>query len=120
MKFSLLIDLLFPPRPTDKLLRSQSLSDFSALIEPRYIDDVEALLPYTDKRVGALIWELKYHDSILAAKICGILLGQYVLGLAADELAETLLIVPVPLHKKREKERGYNQCERLAQEMLPI
>jgi ComF family protein len=59
-----------------------------------------------------LIHQLKYHHQ----KKVGILLGR-IFGedLRGSDLLKTIdVIVPVPLHPKREKSRGYNQAEVIA------
>ena len=37
-----------------------------------------------------------------------------------EELLESEIIIPVPLHPKRERERGFNQCEILAFELAKL
>ena len=58
-----------------------------------------------------LIRQLKYHGVIANARVLGVLLAQ-----AADERAGALprLLVPVPLHGSRLRERGFNQAAALA------
>ena len=59
------------------------------------------------------IHQLKYKNLRTLAEPLSKLLGDYLT--ANPILAEVL--VPVPLHKKRLRERGYNQSELLAQEL---
>jgi ComF family protein len=58
-----------------------------------------------------LIRQLKYHGVIANARVLGVLLAQ-----AVDERAALLprLLVPVPLHDSRLRERGFNQAAALA------
>jgi ComF family protein len=79
------------------------------------LDGVRAFAFFSEPLRGA-IHELKYNDmTVLAAS-----LGQ-LMGLAWPELApqgQTMdAIVPVPLHPRRERERGYNQAALLAREL---
>lgn len=59
-----------------------------------------------------LLFDLKYHGR----REIGVVMGKYM----AKELAESGffegidVIIPVPLHKKKQKLRGYNQSERIA------
>lgn len=39
---------------------------------------------------------------------------------ATDLLGEKILLIPVPIHKKRRRERGFNQCELLCEEIMKI
>ena len=59
-----------------------------------------------------ILFELKYHGQ----KEVGEYMGRYMANdlLASGFFNEIDIIVPVPLHKKREKERGYNQSEWIA------
>lgn len=61
---------------------------------------------------------LKFYDKPRMAKPLGELLREQ----AAQELEpETYThVVPVPLHRVRRRERGYNQAELLANEVLPL
>lgn len=62
-----------------------------------------------------LIWELKYHHKPSLAKILGREMG---VVLNSDPILKTShLIVPIPLHPARKRERGYNQAELLAEEV---
>ena len=58
-----------------------------------------------------MIRELKYHGVIAHARILGVLLAQ-----AVRELALPLprLLIPVPLHGSRLRQRGFNQAAALA------
>ncbi len=62
------------------------------------------LSSYSDVQIKALITENKYHQNPAAAKYLANLLEQWV-------VTQTLptVLIPIPLSKQREKERGYNQ-----------
>jgi ComF family protein len=111
------LELLIPARKTEVLLRETTLTTYEGLVQPHTIAGNEALLPYSDKRVSALIWELKYKDSKRAAVIAGKLLAEYLAGMLAEEMIHHALLIPVPLHPNRQRERGYNQCERIIQQV---
>ncbi|MFC1693284.1 ComF family protein [Candidatus Latescibacterota bacterium] len=75
------------------------------------VDYVSILLPY-DSRCRALIHSLKYHGMPSVGLFLGDLMGRK--ATRHLSLPEDTLIIPVPLHPARLKERGYNQSERLA------
>ncbi len=112
--FETIFDALFPPRKSELLLRHTPDISFDRLVRLIVREDVEALLPYGDPRTMALIWELKYYGSMKAALIGGRALASHIEGLLAEEMLERPVLVAVPLHATRLKERGYNQAERLA------
>jgi ComF family protein len=61
--------------------------------------------------VDALIRGFKYHGQLPHGRVLGTLLAEAVL---ASGTPRPQLIVPVPLHPARERERGYNQAWELA------
>lgn len=70
-----------------------------------------------DGPVRELLHKIKYRDDGYALRAMS--------GLARSYLCATLqdlkidVILPVPLHAKRLRERGYNQCIRLAKAIFP-
>ena len=79
---------------------------------PPAYDRIEA--PYLmDAGVRDIVFELKYRGIRALAPDMGELMARHLesVRLAAD------LIVPVPLHRRRERERGYNQAALLAREL---
>ena len=61
--------------------------------------------------VDALVRGFKYHGQLPHGRVLGTLLAEAVL---ADAGPLPQLLVPVPLHPSRERERGYNQAWELA------
>ena len=60
-----------------------------------------------------LIHLLKYAQVRPAAAVLGRMLGDAILGIAAS-LPEKLVVVPVPLHERKQRQRGFNQSELIA------
>lgn len=80
--------------------------------EPLAIDGIRA--PYLmEGTVRDLVHALKYRDLRAAAAEVGRLLAGY---MEANPLRVEVL-VPVPLHRRRLRERGYNQSELMAREL---
>ena len=105
------LDLVAPPRRTEHAVRVLKPDDLLALAS------LEGPLPYHDERVRALIWELKYRGNSIAAAVA----GEYMSELLRAEMGESLgkpLIVPMPMHRERRRERGYNQTELLCESAL--
>jgi ComF family protein len=64
-----------------------------------------------------LIQQLKYQHVRPAAKILGDMLAEAINKLeVSDELS--FLVVPVPLHRRKLRERGFNHCELIAEAAL--
>jgi ComF family protein len=72
----------------------------------------DALIPLRyEAPVGELIRQLKYHGAIAHARVLGVLLARCALSRAAPL---PRLLVPVPLHRNRWRERGFNQAAAIA------
>ena len=73
--------------------------------------------PY-DAAMRAAIHALKYGRVLAMARPLGERLAEAMAGLAEEMAGEPTLAVPVPLHVRRQKERGFNQARALAQEAM--
>jgi ComF family protein len=113
--FSFLIDLLLPPRKTERAIRLLTIDTLQARAVTS--DSGTQVLPYHDTAVRALVWELKYRRNERALGLAGQFLSEQALGIAED-LLDTPVLVPVPMHASRRSDRGYNQCELLCEAML--
>lgn len=107
----ILCDTLVPPRASEKLVREISLPLLRGLALQG------GALPYHDPRIAALVWEIKYYGQRRAAALAGEYLAEQLLAIAGEEL-EALLLVPVPMHPARRRERGHNQTELLCRATL--
>jgi ComF family protein len=79
------------------------------------IDGIRAPFKF-DGVIRQAIHELKYNNLRAMAAFLGQMLGDY---LAAKPLPAEVL-VPVPLHPRRLRERGYNQSRLLARELAKL
>ena len=75
---------------------------------PAPLVSIRAVGPYTDWLRSAII-ALKYEDELARAEHLGGLLGT-----TLGDLGRANVIVAVPLHPRRERERGYNQSLHVA------
>ncbi|MBL1434254.1 ComF family protein [Candidatus Wolfebacteria bacterium] len=111
-----ILDLIFPPRDEDVLVRSLAPEDIHQLLSPRLVESTIpstiSLLPYKRKRVKALIHECKFYKNKKATRLLAHALSSFLTEYVLDrvELAgRNIVIVPTPLSLNRYKERGYNQ-----------
>lgn len=77
---------------------------------PPYFDRTIALFRYQDAIIK-LITNLKFNKELVAAKLLGRLFCEH---LIQENTLLPDLIIPVPLHIKRLKQRGYNQAIEIA------
>ncbi len=108
-----ILDLLLPPRKTERIVLNLHFEDLERLEKRVLIGKVESLLSYADPTVRAVIWECKYYDSSVAAQLLGRLLTNALPGICDESLSFAPLLIPIPLHPHRLKDRGYNQVERV-------
>jgi len=81
-------------------------------LAPPPFERAVAFAPY-EGRMKAAIHALKYDRLYPAAHGLGRMLAEAIAQLAAETPAE-MLVVPVPLHKSKYSERGFNQARALA------
>ncbi len=115
-----LLDLVFPPRETELLVRSIRPEALASLVNPVTNEaGVVALLPYREPLVHALIIETKYHGNTAASSLLASVLSDYLLERMSEETElerRNIALIPLPLSGKRKRERGYNQVEQVLQE----
>ncbi len=68
--------------------------------------------------VRELIHLLKYDKVLPAANVLGRMLAEAVTDLAPDFGRDLPLVVPVPLHESKLKQRGFNQSELMARALV--
>lgn len=96
--------------PNATLLATEYEAKFSST---NLIDDFKAAFLFQqDKPIQYLIHSLKYDKKFLS----GIYLGKLISRIFSKEIMDwnADLIIPVPLHKLKKIERGYNQSEFIA------
>ena len=126
---SKILDTLFPPRQTQLLVRNfrgfSNLPNLNATLPSSILrtekvviqgHEITTLLPYRAGLVQALVLEAKFHNSKKAQRILGQILAEYVYikEYRTKLKSSKLILIPIPLGKKRRKERGYNQIEEIA------
>src|SRR3989344_7452549 len=75
---------------------------------------ITTLMDYEDARVAALIQSLKYDGSGRATRLLASAIADYLREEIAAHKAfsqKNVLLVPVPLHASRKRERGFNQVQ---------
>jgi predicted amidophosphoribosyltransferase len=125
----ILVDSLFPLSPLEKEVLS--LSPESALQKlPRApsppVPNTRSVFAYKDERVTKLIWALKYKKSAAAARIAARTISDFAVKPFSGTISQIadapkkILILPMPITPRRRRERGYNQCELLVDEIKKL
>ena len=126
--FSAIADLIFPYKcvichKENEIICQKCLKSLKPLpcniIEPRDgIDKIYCYEAYTGN-LKTVIQKLKFNKKQKIADI----LGEKMAEILKVNLAglENMILIPVPLHKKREKERGFNQslliCKKISEKL---
>jgi len=126
--FSPFINVIFPERRSakrrdfdfaaitpDKL--AQKLPRASGLPRELAENRIAACLSYRDPLVRTLVWRIKTKRD-RHAFVC----GAYILREKLKQMriageSSVPIVIPMPIHRKRLRERGYNQCELLARKI---
>ena len=122
----MLLDFLFPKSEEVYSLEELSAAELVRELEParETRENVVAIFNYADPRVRQSIWELKYRKNAkIAATFAGIVLDVLRTELAERALFDNFvspLLIPIPQSHKRHLERGWNQTEVLAEEVLKL
>jgi ComF family protein len=106
-------DFLDAPMPTGSA--NAALCRPCRLAPPPFVRAV-AFGPY-EGRMKEAIHALKYDRLHPAARPLGVMLAKAIARLA-DEAPAEMLVVPVPLHRSKHAERGFNQARSLAKYAL--
>jgi len=92
--------------------------------QDKKLDGLYFALPYKEKSLTRkLVRQFKYSPYLKdLAKPIALLLAEHFIktNKNTDEIWDNGILVPVPLHKKKLKERGYNQSQELAKELSKI
>ena len=118
--FTFLLDFIFPPSTEEQALAALSPDEFlkrSPKAPLPSLPYIKSCLAYKDPLVRELIWQIKYKKNQHALKLAGYIVYA---GLKNMPLSSPITLVPIPISKKRRKERGYNQCELLINEVLRL
>lgn len=79
-----------------------------------HLSGIMVAADYHQKVIRDLIWNLKYNSIEAIADTLSQLLADHLVAQDTLDYFDAAAVVPVPLHRKREKQRGYNQAALLA------
>lgn len=118
------LDFLFPQNASVRELEMLAQSDQLSTLPPptdSFPDSITSLFSYKDTRVRELVWQIKYKRNPKLLKAVSKLFYETILADISDKKFfsnDVTFIIPIPMSKKRRKERGYNQCEEVVRSIL--
>lgn len=117
--YEIILDALFPLSkaeeeillftPEEALAKLPRAPAYDASVVP--LENTRSVFAYKDERVSKLVWSIKYKKSAHSIRI-----GGYALYKSLPKDLEAV-IVPIPVTPRRRRERGFNQCELLLDEI---
>lgn len=125
--FQFLLDLLLPQKPLVRELLNMSPDEFAeraGQAQGNVGKNILSLFDYRTPLVKEAVWMLKYRGNKKIAALLAALLYDELLGFLEEYAPLTNftepLLIPIPLSRKRERERGFNQCELLCNELMRL
>ncbi len=120
-----LLNYILPPRTNFDIVKKLTENDILNLPKAEKVNSMDWITPlfsYQNKKVKAIIWELKYKDNTLPLETIGKLIFDEITALTSDILifnAEAqFILMPIPITNLRRSERGYNQSEYIAKSII--
>lgn len=90
-------------------------------VEHQRRGDVISVFSYQSPIIRRALWSLKYKNNKKIARVLAAILYDALLEDMSDQKnfirTHSFLLIPLPLHKKRKRQRGYNQSELLCKEL---
>jgi ComF family protein len=122
--FTELLDVILPPHARTLRTKARAFDEIPLLVANHELLDVRitTLMDYRRFEVQDLIRSLKYDGNEYAANLCATVLADYL----REEIASVrmfsprpILILPLPLHASRSRERGFNQIALVLAQLPP-
>ncbi|MCX6715969.1 MAG: hypothetical protein NT077_03050 [Candidatus Taylorbacteria bacterium] len=131
-----ILDALFPLSKAEEELLQLSVEEAFSKLPPAPAYDrsvvplpaTRSIFAYKDERVSKLVWSIKYKKSAHSIQIGGYALFQTLKKLTKNDSSTSpakttssqnfeIILVPIPITSRRRRERGFNQCELLLDEV---
>ena len=111
-----ILDAILPLRARSARTKERKAEDIPLMPTVHNLLDVHitTLMDYQNPAVQDLVRSLKYDGSGYAAQLAATLLADFLREEISSHRAfsqHKILIVPIPLHTSRARERGFNQIE---------
>lgn len=119
--YKTVLDALFPiSKAEEEVLSMDARTTFARLPRAKNfpIREATSIFSYKDELVWRLIWCIKYKRSLRASHIAAYsIFKTLTIYLQA---ASPIILIPMPISSRRRRERGFNQCELIIDELEKI
>jgi predicted amidophosphoribosyltransferase len=113
-----LLDWIFPPKADIAAIERLNPDQFKHLVSKAETADlpswVTSLFKYKDPVVRTALWALKYEGNPHSATLFGVVLAERINSLVQSQS----ILIPLPSSRERRRERGWNQAELIAFEVM--
>lgn len=120
-----IVDFILPPRANFQIvnnLSEETINNLPASGEVQNFSWIHPLFKYKDRRVKAIVWELKYRNNTKPLDNIGKLLFDEILATVSDvsifDSDAKFLLIPIPITSSKRSTRGYNQSEYIARSII--
>lgn len=115
-----ILNFLFPTTNSEKI----SYEILGNRIHIQTIEHTTSFFRYKDKTIRDSIWALKYKNQRNIAQLFAESMYPHILEDISDKILFSNFneptIIPIPITRKRKSERGFNQSECIAKEIIKI
>ena len=115
-----LLSVIFPQSSIEEGLEHITIADLNAYLSIKTNHQITSLLPYREPLIRHLVQLAKFKNNKTATTLMGQILGDYLLEEISDGILfstpnQSIILVPIPLSRQRQRARGFNQSERICQ-----
>ena len=126
--YKTLLDIIFPQNNLERKISNISEEKLSKKLHLSEYNDIVSLFQYKDPLIKQMVWLLKYKKDLHVARLFASALHDFLVEELSDEIMfsgdtsgnKKIVLIPIPLSKQRERERGYNQIKLITNEMQKI
>ena len=111
---SYILDFIFPLEESGKLVFDATVASIKNLYQPGTYEGIQYVIPYSSPLARALITENKFSKNTKAACDLAQVLQQW---LEERYGGRRIVLIPIPLSSKRQRERGYNQVSAILRQL---
>ena len=119
-----ILELVLPSDPSVReieMMTAATAAETFKKAERPAVSWIRAFFDYKDERVQKAVWELKYRGNPRIVALFGTILADSLLEEISElgllEHFKNPILVPLPLSPQRRRERGFNQCELILDEV---
>lgn len=124
-----MVDILLPKVEQVKILETLGPIGLTERISPAHkftfeTEKIKAIFSYKDKLCRQAVWEIKYRANPTLIRNFSLILYDYILDDISDLQTfvnfRNIVLVPVPSSKSSTRQKGFNHCFLLVQELIEI